>query len=70
MYHARAMTANVDRKKGLLKPGRRLKPPPMERGSAEVACEFCGAQYRFDAVDAADLFTPESNQPPRSSTIH
>jgi molecular chaperone Hsp33 len=41
-----------------------------ERGSAEVACEFCGAQYHFDPVDAADLFTPGRDQPPRSSTVH
>lgn len=41
-----------------------------ERGSAEVGCEFCGAQYRFDAVDAADLFTPGRDQPPRSSAVH
>ena len=27
-----------------------------ERGDVEVGCEFCGAQYRFDAVDAAQLF--------------
>ncbi|PAT38010.1 Hsp33 family molecular chaperone HslO [Vandammella animalimorsus] len=24
----------------------------------EIGCEFCGAQYRFDAVDTAQLFTP------------
>ena len=29
-----------------------------ERADIEVACEFCGVQYRFDAVDAAQLFTP------------
>lgn len=29
-----------------------------ERGAVEVGCEFCGQQYRFDAVDAAGLFTP------------
>jgi molecular chaperone Hsp33 len=28
-----------------------------ERADIEVACEFCGVQYRFDAVDAAHLFT-------------
>ena len=28
-----------------------------ERADIEVACEFCGVQYRFDAVDAAQLFT-------------
>jgi len=29
-----------------------------ERAQIEVGCEFCGAQYRFDAVDAAQLFAP------------
>jgi molecular chaperone Hsp33 len=28
-----------------------------EREEIEVGCEFCGVQYRFDAVDAAQLFT-------------
>jgi molecular chaperone Hsp33 len=28
-----------------------------EQGQVEVACDFCGAQYRFDPVDAAGLFT-------------
>ncbi|CAM8654047.1 COG1281 Disulfide bond chaperones of the HSP33 family [Comamonadaceae bacterium] len=28
-----------------------------ERSDIEVACEFCGVQYRFDPVDAAQLFT-------------
>jgi molecular chaperone Hsp33 len=28
----------------------------LERGDVEVACEFCGVQYRFDPVDAAQLF--------------
>ncbi len=27
-----------------------------ERGEIEVACEFCSQQYRFDPVDAAQLF--------------
>jgi hypothetical protein len=29
-----------------------------ERGEAEVSCDFCGQQYRFDAVDVGELFTP------------
>jgi molecular chaperone Hsp33 len=29
-----------------------------ERGEIEVGCDFCGQQYRFDAVDAAQLFVP------------
>ncbi|MCF8209194.1 MAG: Hsp33 family molecular chaperone HslO [Rhodoferax sp.] len=28
-----------------------------QRADVEVACEFCGVQYRFDAIDAAHLFT-------------
>jgi len=28
-----------------------------ERGDVEVDCEFCGAHYAFDPVDAAQLFT-------------
>ncbi len=31
-----------------------------ERGNIEVACEFCGLQYHFDAIDALQLFaSPE-----------
>jgi molecular chaperone Hsp33 len=28
-----------------------------ERNEIEVGCDFCGQQYRFDAVDAAQIFT-------------
>ena len=35
-----------------------------ERGEVEVGCEFCGLQYRFDAVDVGELFTPGRDQPP------
>lgn len=31
-----------------------------ERGHIEVACEFCGKQYRFDAVDTGQVFTEAS----------
>jgi molecular chaperone Hsp33 len=41
-----------------------------ERGSVEVGCEFCGTQYRFDAVDAVDLFTPPGNHPPGSASVN
>jgi molecular chaperone Hsp33 len=40
-----------------------------ERGEAEVGCDFCGAQYRFDAVDAAALFTPGREAPPASGRL-
>ena len=35
-----------------------------EMGSIEVNCEFCNANYRFDAVDAAALFRPGSGDAP------
>lgn len=33
-----------------------------ERADIEVGCEFCGLQYRFDPVDAAQLFTDPLQQ--------
>jgi molecular chaperone Hsp33 len=41
-----------------------------ERGLVEVACEFCGVQYRFDAVDVGELFTPPGRQAPGSGTLN
>lgn len=39
-----------------------------ERGNVGVTCEFCGAQYDFDPVDAAQIFThPDRQQPPPAS---
>ena len=40
-----------------------------ERGLVEVGCEFCGLQYRFDAVDVGELFTPSRDQPPSSGAV-
>jgi molecular chaperone Hsp33 len=40
-----------------------------EREDIEVACDFCGRQYRFDAVDAARLFAPPGDQPPVTSAV-
>ena len=40
-----------------------------ERGQVDVACEFCGAQYAFDPVDAAQLFTQQVQQQPPSGTV-
>ena len=40
-----------------------------EQGRVEVGCDFCGAQYRFDAVDAAAVFTQAAAQPPGPSTV-
>lgn len=41
-----------------------------ERGEVEVGCDFCGAQYRFDPVDAARLFLQQDRQPPTGDQIH
>jgi molecular chaperone Hsp33 len=40
-----------------------------ERGDIEVGCDFCGRQYRFDAVDAAQIFTAPGDQLPASPIV-
>ena len=40
-----------------------------ERGEVEVGCEFCGQQYRFDAVDAAQIFTGPAELAPGAKTV-
>ena len=40
-----------------------------ERGEIDVGCDFCGKHYRFDAVDAAQIFTAPGDSPPGSSTM-
>ena len=40
-----------------------------EQGRVEVGCDYCGEQYRFDAVDAAQLFTEIPSQAPGSSSV-
>lgn len=41
----------------------------VERGDVEVGCDFCGKQYRFDAVDVAQLFTAPGDQLPASPVM-
>lgn len=41
-----------------------------ERGEVEIACDFCGRQYHFDAVDVGELFTPAGRQMPGSDAIN
>lgn len=41
-----------------------------ERGDVQIACDFCGRQYRFDAVDVGELFTPAGRQMPGSGATH
>ncbi len=40
-----------------------------EQGSAAVHCDFCGAAYRFDAVDASALFVAAHDQAPGSGLV-
>ncbi|WP_296446565.1 Hsp33 family molecular chaperone HslO, partial [Rhodoferax sp. UBA5149] len=40
-----------------------------ERGSIEVGCEFCGAQYPFDPIDVAQIFTVAGDLPPASAAV-
>lgn len=41
-----------------------------EQGQVEVGCEYCGQQYHFDPVDAAQIFAPPTHQPPIANTVH
>jgi len=41
-----------------------------ERGNVEVGCDFCGQQYHFDPVDAAQIFTTPVAQPPIDPSVH
>lgn len=41
-----------------------------ERGQVEVDCDYCGAQYVYDAIDVAELFVPESSQGGTTDSVH
>lgn len=41
-----------------------------ERPDIEVGCDFCGKQYRFDAVDVAQIFRQPDQLPPVSGEVH
>jgi molecular chaperone Hsp33 len=40
-----------------------------EREHIEVGCDFCGRQYRFDPVDAAQIFTAPGDQMPGTALV-
>ncbi len=40
-----------------------------ERPDIEVGCDFCGKQYRFDPVDAAQIFKDPGDQPPSTAAV-
>lgn len=41
-----------------------------EQGQVEIGCEFCGAMYRFDPVDAGELFVPVRDHIPGNTTLN
>ncbi len=41
-----------------------------ERAEIEVGCDFCAAQYRFDAVDVAQIFRQPEQVSPASGQVH
>ena len=41
-----------------------------EQGQIEVGCDFCAAQYRFDAVDVTQIFLPPGGVPVGSDKLH
>ena len=66
-----ACTCNRDRVAGMIRGLGREEADSIvaERGEIEVGCDFCGQYYRFDAVDAAQLFTAPGDQPPVSGGV-
>jgi len=41
-----------------------------EQGNIEVGCEFCGAQYLFDAIDVESLLANDGNMSNDPQTLH
>jgi molecular chaperone Hsp33 len=66
-----ACTCSRERVQGMLRGLGREESDSLiaERGLVEVGCEFCGLQYRFDAVDVGEMFTPVQDQPPSSPAV-
>ncbi len=66
-----ACTCSRDRVSGMIRSLGRTEAEEIvaEQGQIEVGCDFCGQQYRFDAVDVEQLFTSPGDQPPVSSVV-
>jgi molecular chaperone Hsp33 len=67
-----ACTCSRERVRGMLRGLGREESDSLihERGQVEVGCDFCGEQYRFDAVDVGEMFTPPRDQPPIADGVH
>ena len=70
-HPAFACTCHRERVRGMLRSLGREESEGLiaERGLVEVGCEFCGTQYRFDAVDVGEMFAPRQDQPPAPGVI-
>jgi molecular chaperone Hsp33 len=67
-----ACTCSRERVQGMLKSlgSDDIRSLITERGIVEVGCDFCGHQYRFDAVDVGAMFTPAADQLPGSDAVN
>lgn len=67
-----ACTCSRERVAGMLKSLGREEVESIiaEQGQVEVGCDFCGAQYHFDPVDAAQVFLQAASQPPGTPGVH
>ena len=70
-HPAFACTCHRERVRGMLRSLGREESEGLiaERGLVEVGCEFCGTQYRFDAVDVGEMFAPRQDQPPAPGVL-
>lgn len=66
-----ACTCSRDRVAGMIRGLGRHEAQAIlaERGEIEVGCDFCGQQYRFDAVDTEQLFAAPGDQPPVTQAV-
>lgn len=66
-----ACTCSRDRVAGMIRGLGREEADSIlaERGEIDVACDFCGLHYQFDAVDAARIFMAPGDQPPVSTAV-
>ena len=67
-----ACSCSADRVRAMLKNLGRDEAESIlaEREDVEIGCDFCGTQYRFDAVDIGALFAPGSNPAAAAPGVH
>ena len=67
-----ACSCSADRVRNMLKNLGRDEAESIlaERKDIEIGCDFCGTQYRFDAVDVGALFAPPASQPGATPGVH